>query len=437
MNFQNWRTRWRPDADSPVPGRLPDHGCAAASSAAAKASTHPAPDGSPRGALRFVVLCASVVMLAFLGTNQAWSVFVAPLRDAFAFSDSQLQFVFTTGTLTFCSVIILGGRLHDRFGVRPLALASAALMGIGWWLASAGGSRYFCLWLGIGVLVSSGSAMGYVCPLATAIKWFPHRAGLVAGLSAAGFGSGPILLSNVVEVLLRNGWPALRIFGLVGGVWAPVILATGLLLVSPQGRNPALRASTFNRRDLWVDIRFWTLFAGMLFGTLPYLVVMGSVKPLGTAFGIGTAAAAATISVVAGGNTLGRIAWGMLVDRLGPRRAMLAAQCGMLVSVLCLILTGRAHAVAFLVAAFGVGFCYGSNFSIYPATVSRLYGAHVIGSVYPFVMAAQGISSFGPTLNGMLFDYTGSYLPGLSLAAVLAAAGIFLTLRLSRTMATT
>lgn len=401
------------------------------------ASKQPEPGPPPRGPLRFIVLAASVIMLAFLGTNQAWSVFIAPLREAFGYSNAQLQLVFTTGTLTFCIVIIVGGRLHDRFGVRPLAVASAVLMGSGWWLAAAAGSNYVLLWLGIGFLVSAGSAMGYVCPLATAIKWFPHRAGLVAGLAAAGFGTGPIMLSNVVELLLRRGWPPLRIFGLVAILWTPVILVAGLLLFTPQASRAALRVADFRRRDLASDGRFWALFAGMLFGTLPYLVVMGSVKPLSTSFGIGSAVAAMAISVVAAGNASGRIAWGFFVDRLGPRRAMLAAQSGMLGSILVLIFAGPAHTAAFLVATFGVGFCYGSNFSIYPATVSRLYGSHVLGSVYPFVMAAQAISSFGPTVNGALFDHTGSYLPGLAVTAVLAAAGIGLTLKLSRAMAPT
>jgi len=216
-------------------------------------------------------------------------------------------------------------------------------------------------------------------------------------------------------------------------VWAPAILISGLLLVSPSRPRTGGRTTSFRRRDLVGDARFWALFAGMLFGTLPYLVVMGSVKPLGTAFGLGAAAAAA-VPVLAAGNACGRIAWGWGVDRLGPRQSMLAAQTGMLLAVLALMAAGRVHVLAFLGAGFGIGFCYGSNFAIYPATVARQYGAHVLGSVYPFVMAAQALSSLGPTANGMLVDRFSSYLPGLGLAAGLSVVALAVTVCLWRAL---
>ncbi|HUV39445.1 MAG TPA: MFS transporter, partial [Planctomycetota bacterium] len=365
---------------------------------------------------RYFVLVACVCMLACLGTNQAWSVFVKPLTTEYGLSKFQTQLVFSTGTFFFCFMIIFGGRLHDRLGPRPLAVASACILGCAWYLASTRGSDFFFLWLGIGVLGGTGSGVGYVCPIATAVKWFPRHRGLVSGLMVAGFAGGPVLLSNLSEILLARHWHVLRIFGLVGSVYVPVIFVTGLLLVLPPGQPGHAEVVAFRRRKLFTDRRFWTLFAGMFTGTLPYLLVMGDVKPIGLDFGIGAAAVAA-ISVVAVGNACGRIFWGIIVDHIGTRRAMLRAQTLMIVSMLCLILLGRLHPVVFLAAAFGVGFCYGSNFAIYPASTAQFYGAHVLGSVYPLVMAAQGFSSFAPMLNGLLFDVTDSYLPGLSIAA--------------------
>jgi len=401
-----------------------------------RGSSNPADpsDQAPGGALRYLVLAASIVMLLFLGTGQAWSVFIEPLKAAFGYSSSQLQFVFTTSTFVFCFVIILGGRLQDRWGPRPLVLICVALMGSGLALASLKGSNYFCLWFGMSVLTSAGSAMGYTCPVATAIRWFPRQAGLVAGLAAAGFGVGPIVLSNLAEALLRRQWPVLRIFGLVGCVWIPLILVTGMLLILPPGRRGGAHALAFKRRALWGDLRFWTLFAGMFFGTFPYLLVMGSVKPMGAAFGVGAAAAWA-ITAVAGGNTVGRVFWGVFVDRLGPRVSMLSAQSIMLGSLLALGLAGPLHPAAFLAAAGFIGFCYGSNFAIYPSTVSRVYGPRVLGSVYPFIMAAQGIASMGATINGALRDRTGSYTPGLIMAAVLTLAGLCASAVLTRSLA--
>jgi OFA family oxalate/formate antiporter-like MFS transporter len=394
----------------------------------------PTADDVPKGVKRYLVLIACIVMLVFLGTGQAWSVFVKPLAASYHFTSYQTQMVFTLSTLFFCVMMVIAGRFHDRWGPRPLGVASAVITGIAWLIASAKGSDIHFLWLAVGVLASTGSAVGYVCPIATAAKWFPKNKGLVCGLAAAGFAGGPILLSNVTEALLARQWNPLEIFHLIGLVYAPIILVTGLMMAVPPGQPGTDKVASFSRGKLFVDRRFWTLFAGMFFGTLPYLTVMGNVKPIGENFSIGKAALIA-ISVVAAGNAFGRIFWGIFVDKLGPRRSMLSAQAIMIVSMLCLVLFGRGHPLLFMIAVCGAGFCYGSNFAIYPATVARLYGTHVMGSVYALIMAAQAISSFAPSINGKLFDITGSFIPGLSGAAGLAIIGIVVTAILSKPLA--
>ena len=373
-------------------------------------------------------------MLLALGTNQAWSVFVRPLRTTLGFSAFQMQLIFNTAVFSFCTMIIIAGRLHDRFGPRPLAAASAFLTGLGWTLAWAYGENYFMLWLSVGVLAATGSATGYVCPLATALKWFPNRRGLVSGLAAAGFAAGPILLSSVAETLMREGLQPKHVFGLVAITYAPVILLTGMALALPPGQPSHRDVADFRRRTLLRDRRFWTLFAGMFTGTFPFLVVMGNAKPLALDFGLAPAVAALAISVLALSNALGRIGWGLAIDRIGPRHAIAAAQGVVIVSLIALITLGSRTPVAFFVGLFGVGFCYGSNFAIYPATVTKLYGAHVLGSVYPFIMAAQAISSFGPAANGWLKDVTASNYPGLALSLAVAVAGSITCLMLSRSL---
>jgi len=383
---------------------------------------------------RTAILIACVLMLLFLGTNQAWSVFVRPLRAKYGFSAFQMQFIFNTGVFVFCTVIILAGRLHDRFGPRPLAAASGLTIGLAWTLAWAYGEIYVVLWLAIGVVGSAGCAVGYVCPLATAIKWFPRRRGLASGLTAAGYAGGPILLSALAESLMRAGWDPRQVFGLVAAVYAPAILLTGMTLATPPGRIRLVDVAEFRRRLLLRDRRFWTLFVGMFTGTLPFLVVMGNAKPLALDFGLEHGLAATAIATLAIGNALGRIFWGVFVDRTGPRRSMHSAQAVMIVSLTLLIGLGRLTPAVFLASVFGVGFCYGSNFAIYPATVTRLYGVHVIGSVYPFIMAAQAISSFGPAVNGLLKDATGSGYPGLFFALSLAMCGSAVSIFLSRSV---
>ena len=379
---------------------------------------------------RTLVLAASLVMMAGLGTGQAFSVFDGPLREAFHLTSFRTQLIFSTNTLVFCIVIIVGGRLHDRFGPRPLALASVLLTGAGYFLAWQSGGHYLVLLLSLGVILGAGSSIGYVCPIATAVKWFPRNRGLIAGLAAAGYAGGPILLSAIAEVLFHRQWSVLEIYGFVAAVYTPILLVTALLLRAPGPVNPE-HVSAFRRRTVLRDRRFWMLWVGMLCGTMPYLILNGKVKPMGEAFGLGPAAAACAIGVACAGNMLGRLFWGYVVDRVGHRKAMFGTQ--MLLPVVVLALVGSSAVPAlFLVAAAGVGFCYGSNFAIYPATVANFYGPHVLGSVYPLIMFAQGISSSGPPLAGFLYDCTQSYLPGLAIAGVVAVVGLVICTWLGR-----
>ncbi len=375
---------------------------------------------------RYLILIACVMMLVCLGTGQAWSVFAMRFHEEYGFTSFQMQLVFNTLTFFFCLTLVFAGRIHDRVGPRPLALASSVCVGCGWLLATYLGYHYGWLWLAVGVLLGSGSAIGYVCPLAVAVKWFPERRGLISGIAAAGYACGPLVLSLIAEALFQRGWRVLEVFRVVGFVYTPVILALALCLVNPParpGEAGADEAEAFDRRRLLRDRRFWALAVGMLAGTLPFLTIMGTVKSMALAFGVG-AAAAIGVGVMAAGNAVGRIAWGHATDRFGIRRSLVGALALLTTLVLALVVAGQRHPAVFLVAACGVGFCYGSNFAIYPAAVARLYGPHVLGTVYPLVMAAQGISSFAPSLNGHLVDVTKSYVPGLLIALAVAAAGL-------------
>jgi OFA family oxalate/formate antiporter-like MFS transporter len=372
---------------------------------------------------RYWILAACVLMLPFLGTGQAWSAFIAPLRKEYGFTEFQTQLVFSTATFFFCFMSIVGGRLYDRLGPRPVAAVSAVILAAAWFLAAAAGSHYVFLWLAIGVMVGTGAGIGYVCPIATAMKWFPRSHGLASGLAATGFACGPILLSALVEVLVARGWHVLSIFRLIGCIYPAVVLALGMLLMVPPGQSRKEEVAAFRHGKLLTDSRFWTLSVGMFCGTLPFLTVIGGVKPIAVAFGVGVAAVVA-IAVMSSGNAFGRIFWGFIVDRVGPRRSILSAQSLMVVSMLSLILVGSRHPAIFLATVCVVGFCYGSNFAIYPTATAKLYGTHVLGSVYPMVIAGQGIAASCATLNGFLFDRTGSFVPGLSLAAAFAALGV-------------
>ncbi|MBN2467072.1 MAG: MFS transporter [Deltaproteobacteria bacterium] len=361
---------------------------------------------------RYIVIVAAVAMQMCLGGLYAWSAFVPALREEFGYSATQTQLVFGTCILVFTLSMVFTGRLHDRFGPRLLATASSLLFSSGYFLVWYGGGALIWLWLGYGVFVGMGIGCGYICAIATPVKWFPRRKGLVSGISVAGYGAGAIVLANLAHLLLTRGWSVLEIFGCVGLLYGPIVLISGTCLFLP-GLQTGNKVIEFRRRVLLSDRRFWQLCMGMFFGTMPGIMINGSLMHMGLSFGFTAGVATAAISFFAIGNASGRIVCGFLHDRLGGSRSIKLVLSLVAVSTIGVLL-GRDCGPGFIGAAWLVGFSYGSNFALYPAQVAELYGTEVMGTVYALVILVHGLGAqLGPGLGGLSFDMTGSYLPAV------------------------
>jgi OFA family oxalate/formate antiporter-like MFS transporter len=361
-------------------------------------------------------------MLACLGTAQAWSVYVKPLQSEYGLSMWQAQLVFGTSVFVFCTWILVAGRLQDRLGPRLVSLAGAVLVGVAYAITYFGGEHYFFLWLGMGLVYGVACATAYTCPIATAIKWFPDHRGLVAGLTTAAFACGPIIVQAIAQPLLTRGWRVLSVIGLIGSIYTPTLVLTALLLSTPpESAQQRQSVADFRFGSILKDARVWLLFAGMLCGTFPYLLVMGNVRLIAEEWQL-PGVIALGVPTMAAANTLGRIFWGHLLDKFGTIPTMRASQILLLVSVAGLALA-QSHPYLFLVSAAGIGLGYASNFAIYPGTIAKTYGSSLLGSIFPLVMFAQGISALGPVVGGKLSDLTHSYMPGVALSGCVVLAG--------------
>src|SRR5436309_14896485 len=92
--------------------------------------------GRPATAGRWGIPIAAVLVQLALGAVYAWSVFNKPLQAEFGWSKSQavLPFEAAIGTIFIGSLV--GGRIQDRVGPRPVALTGVVLYSVGIMLAS-------------------------------------------------------------------------------------------------------------------------------------------------------------------------------------------------------------------------------------------------------------------------------------------------------------
>ena len=138
---------------------------------------------------RWLIAAAGVVMQVALGAVYAWSVFRIPLTLTFELA------ILVLGFASFA-----GGLLMARVGPRRVAIAAGLCYGLGTILAGRADGSISWLYLSYGVLGGIGLGLGYIVPLATLIKWFPDRRGMITGLAVAGFGAGALVTALVAVV---------------------------------------------------------------------------------------------------------------------------------------------------------------------------------------------------------------------------------------------
>jgi OFA family oxalate/formate antiporter-like MFS transporter len=388
---------------------------------------------------RWLVVIGALIVQMCLGAIYAWSVFVNPLKETFGFTTTQTQIVFSIGLATFALVMIFAGRWQDKAGPRKVAITGGIVLGLGYILGGLTGGSFPAVALTVGLIGGAGIGLGYVCPIAAGVKWFPDKRGLITGLAVAGFGGGAWLISKIASSWITS-FGVLDTFLYLGILFLVAVVLGSLVLVNPpEGYKPegweppAKSASAAKKQDYaWNEMiktkQFWLLWVMFIFSAASGLMVIGILKPFGVFSGLSAAMAASAVGILALFNAAGRITWGILSDKIGRTRAM--GLMFLLQGIMMLVLMKMGStALTLSIAAAWVGFNFGGNFALFPSTTADYYGTKNMGINYGFVFTAYGVAGIlGPILGGKVFDVTGTYLWAFIPAGVLCLVAALLSL---------
>src|SRR5205085_10006720 len=151
-----------------------------------------------------------------------------------------IQVAFSIFVLTETWLVPIEGYLVDRFGPRPIVVIGGVLCAIAWAMNSVSDSLAM-LYIAAAIGGTGAGAVYGTC-IGNALKWFPDRRGLCAGLTAAGFGAGSALtIVPIQQVIANAGYEAAFLwFGIGQGI---VVIVVSLLLRAPvPGETPAPQA---------------------------------------------------------------------------------------------------------------------------------------------------------------------------------------------------
>ncbi|MCF7977027.1 MAG: OFA family MFS transporter [Chromatiaceae bacterium] len=209
---------------------------------------------------RWVIVAGALIIQVSLGAVYIWSVFQTPLLAQFpSWSETQITLPAQLVIAVFAFAVILGGRIQDRLGPRLVGSVGGLILGLGLMLASltdlfSDGTALAWLVGTYAVLGGIGIGMAYVCPVATCVKWYPDKRGLITGLAVAGFGAGAFFFAPLARALIGGG--DYELFGIAlfplpqAGVFdtfmvlgviflTAVVLGAQLLRNPPEGYCPA------------------------------------------------------------------------------------------------------------------------------------------------------------------------------------------------------
>lgn len=407
-----------------------------------------AEQGENRG---IVVTMAGTGINLALGILYTWSIFKGAIKQsiqsggqgAFQWDPASLNDPYAVCCIVFACMMILAGRIQDKFGPRITAFIGGVLVGLGFiWTSQTTG--YLSWVLGFGVLAGTGIAFGYSAATPAALKWFhPARTGMISGIVVAGFGLASVYIAPLAQYLLRTRGiqGAMLFFGIA--FFAAVGILSLFLKNPPEGYCPEGAAEC--RRDPGKDsVRkqfpdvnahptdllrtpfFWVLWTLYFIGAGAGLMVIGSVAGMARA-SMGQSAFIA-VAILAVGNAGGRIAAGMLSDRIGRKSTLLAIfSLQALLMFAAIPVIGAASAPPFVVVLLAtlVGFNYGANLSLFPAYAKDLWGMKHFGVNYGVLFTAWGFGGLVMSrVSESLVAKSGTFTVSFIAAGLLLAAGV-------------
>src|SRR5262245_25117202 len=224
------------------------------------------PTQTRSNAYRWGQLVMGIVCMAMIANLQyGWTLFVNPITDKHGWSRAAVQVAFTIFVLTETWLVPIEGYFVDRFGPRPVVLVGGLLCGLGWAMNSYADTLtmlYIAAAIGgVGAGAVYGTCVG------NALKWFPDRRGLAAGLTAAGFGAGSALTIVPISAFIKsNGYEAAFLYFGIGQGAIVFLLALALTRAPAYLRKTAEVRVQQTRRDYTPTevVRtpvFWVMYA--------------------------------------------------------------------------------------------------------------------------------------------------------------------------------
>jgi MFS transporter, OFA family, oxalate/formate antiporter len=356
---------------------------------------------------RWLQLIIGVICMAMVANLQyGWTLFVDPMDHKYGWGRAGIQVAFTIFVVTETWLVPIEGWFVDKFGPAIVVFVGGLLCGLSWALNSVAGSLFF-LYISAAIGGIGAGAVYGTC-IGAALKWFPDRRGLAAGLTAAGFGAGSALTVIPIATMIKSvGYESTFLFfGLLQGA---VVLLLAFFLKAPKpGQLPAIAPKVVQtRRDyspmeilktpvFWVMyVMFVSVAAGGLMATAQLAPIAKDFKILDipvSILGLTLPALTFALSIDRVLNGLTRPFFGWVSDHIGRENTMFIAFSLECAGILLLMKFGQ-DPLLFVILTGLVFFAWGEIYSLFPSTCADTFGSTYATTNAGLLYTAKGTAA--------------------------------------------
>ena len=393
---------------------------------------------------RWIQLFAGVIAMIVISNYQyAFTLFTPGMRQQFTgVPYAKIAGIFSMFILFETWPVPVAGYFVDKFGIRKLMMIGSIAILVGWLLGGAVATSVFELYIYYGAIAGTGAGIIYISTVANAVKWFPDRRGLAAGLTAAGFGGGAALtIIPIAGTISSMGWGgAMAMWGVAQGIiafimalilrhppagWAPPGWAERSKLVTKavaQSKVNYTWTQTLTRPE------FYLLYIMFLFVATGGLMTTGNLSQIAKSLNVfdtkiwGFAIVPFTATLTGVTNAFSRIMWGSISDKLGREYTMTLAFA--VEAFLIFLMTQiQGNPILFVLVLPFVFLSWGEIYALFSAITGDIFGPKNATANYGILYTAKGVSSilagFGAAMMAAYF--AGSFVVPYYITAIFDA----------------
>jgi MFS family permease len=362
-----------------------------------------------------VVIAGFVITMVSVGTYYSVGVFFKPMLNDFGWSRAV-----TSGPISFSMIangllVILMGRITDKFGPRLVGIICALLGGTGYLMMSQI-TEVWQLYLYYGLFIGAGTTI-FIPLLSTVARWFVKRRTVMTGIVVTGGGIGGLYMPLVMNWLISTyNWRTALI--IMGAAVLTIIFTASLFLrrhisgeyqlpdkLAESGRQPS---QGFSLKESVRTRQFWLMVVSFFCFGFCLNTVMIHLVPHITDVQISSAFAAGILSTLNGMSIVGNVLLGIVADKIGNKRLFIGTFILEGVLLFWMLVINQIWMFFAFAALFGLAI--GGAIPQESPLVARVFGIHSHGVNLSVISLGHSLGgAAGGLLAGYIFDLSGNY----------------------------